>query len=96
MSDNMNMIWAALAVALLGIAPAHAQSSTTNCYRSGNGTVYETRDYYGHTVQRTECWPAGRGNVTCKARDNPNGYDLTPTPRGFRLDDKGKLPGFPL
>ena len=95
MSDNMNMIWAALAVALLGIAPAHAQSSTTNCYRSGNGTVCETRDNYGRTVQRTQCWPAGRGNVTCQTRDNPNGYNIAPMPLGVPLNDGGTLPRFP-
>jgi hypothetical protein len=68
MCDNVKtIIWVALAAALLGIARAHAQSSTTNCYRCSNGTVCETRDYDGRTVHRTECWPAG-GSL-CRSKE---------------------------
>jgi hypothetical protein len=51
---------------------AHAQTSTTNCFKNGAGTVCETRDAQGRTSARTTCWPQGNGQ-TCQTQDYPNG-----------------------
>jgi hypothetical protein len=49
------------AIGLLVVAAvvvvAHAQTSTTNCFKNGAGTVCETRDAQGRTSARTTCWP---------------------------------------
>jgi hypothetical protein len=49
-----------------------AQTSTTNCFKNGSGTVCETRDAQGRTSARTTCWPQGTGQ-TCQTQEYPNG-----------------------
>lgn len=68
------LIVAAMAVAhiVLAVVVAHAQTSTTNCFKNGAATVCETRDQSGRTSSRTTCWPQGTGQ-TCQTQEYPNG-----------------------
>jgi hypothetical protein len=52
---------------------AHAQTSTTNCFKNGAGTVCETRDAQGRKSARTTCWPQGTTGQTCQTQEYPNG-----------------------
>ena len=53
------------------IVVAHAQTSTTNCFKNGAGTVCETRDAQGRTSARTTCWPQGATGQA--SQEYPNG-----------------------
>jgi hypothetical protein len=55
------------------VVVAHAQTSTTNCFKNGAGTVCETRDAQGRTSARTTCWPQGTAGQTCQTQGYPNG-----------------------
>ena len=49
-----------------------AQTSTTNCFKNGAGTVCETRDQPGRTSARTTCWPQGSTGQACQTQEYPN------------------------
>jgi hypothetical protein len=62
-----------LLIALAFAFVAHAETSTTNCFKNGAGTVCETRDAQGRTSARTTCWPQGTTGQTCQTQEYPNG-----------------------